>query len=454
MKRDNTELFTKAPVLKAIMLLAIPTVISQLITVIYNMADTFFIGQLGDPNQVAAASLAMPVFMMLNAIANLFGIGGASLVSRSLGKGEREKARCAGAFSLWSAIAVAFIYGIAILIFKPVLLPAIGTNAGTYDFCYQYLFWTITIGAVPTVMSTTLSHLVRAEGYSAHASVGIALGGILNIFLDWLFIFVFGMNIIGAAIATMLSNVIAVCYFVALIIIKRRSLNISLDPRHYTIRQRIPREVMLVGLPSSILSLMAVLSNVVLNKLLGSYCNEAIAGIGIAKKIDFVVYAVGVGLAQGVLPLIAYNYSSGNIKRMKSAIKLTLLICLAMALVGVLSLFFLAEPLVRAFIDDALTVEYGSVFQKIISISVAFSAFSMVIITIFQACGKKLQPTVLSFLRKGCVDIPFMLLLNKLIGVYGIAWATPVADFIAMCVAFALFVPFWKEFNKFHNEIK
>ena len=271
------------------------------------------------------------------------------------------------------------------------------------------------------------------------------MGGILNIFLDWLFIFVFKSDIVGAAMATMLSNLISVCYFVILIRVKRESFNLSLNPRHYTVKHNIPREVVLVGLPSSIMTVMGVVSNVTLNKLLSTYCNEAIAGIGIAKKIDLLVFALGTGLAQGVLPLIAYNFAAGNFKRMRAALKVTLTICLLVSVCGAFVLIAFAEPLVTAFINDPLTVEYGSVFQKIMSVSAAFSAPTMVIITIFQACGKKLQPTILSFLRKGCVDIPCMLVLNLLFGVYGIAWAVPAADFTAMCTAAIMFIPFWKK---------
>ncbi|MDE7249507.1 MAG: MATE family efflux transporter, partial [Lachnospiraceae bacterium] len=167
MKTDNTELFTLTPIPKAVLALVIPTVISQLITVVYNMADTFFIGQLGDPDQVAAASLALPLFLLTTGMANLFGIGGASLISRCLGSGDDEKARKTSAFCIWSAGLAAFLYGLIMMLFKPYILPAVGTDQNTFGFCYQYLFWTITIGAVPTVLNAALSHLVRAEGYSA-----------------------------------------------------------------------------------------------------------------------------------------------------------------------------------------------------------------------------------------------------------------------------------------------
>lgn len=445
MKTDNTELFSTVPVPRAVFALVVPTVISQLITVVYNMADTFFIGQLGDPNQVAAASLALPLFLLTTGMANLFGIGGASLIARSLGAGNEQRARKTSAFCIWSAAAAAFLYGMIMMLFKPYILPAVGTNQDTFGFCYQYVFWTITIGAVPTVLNAALSHLVRAEGYSAQASFGVALGVGLNIVLDPVFIFGFKMEIEGAAAATMLSNLIATLYFLVLITKNRKMLHITFDPRQYTLGGKIPSEVLLVGLPSCAMNLMGVFSNIMMNRLMASYCNEAVAGIGIAKKIDMLAFALANGLSQGVLPLIGYNYSAKNFKRMQEAIRVTLILCLTITCAAALLLFTCAGPIVRAFINDAETVRYGSVFQRIICITGPFTAITMVILTIFQSVGQKLKPLILSMLRKGGLDVPFMFLLNALVGVYGIAWATPMADFFAMAAGIVLFVPFWKK---------
>ena len=451
MKTDKSELFSSAPILRAVLALVVPTVISQLVTVIYNMADSFFIGQLGDPNQVAAASLSMPLFFLTTGMANLFGIGGASLISRSLGAGNPERAKKASAFCIWSAGVIAFVYGILIMLLKPYILPAIGTNQDTFGYCYQYVFWTITIGAVPTVLNAALAHLVRAEGYSAQASFGIGLGVGLNIVFDPLFIFVFHMGIEGAAAATMLSNLVGTLYFLLLIFKNRSVLHITLDPRCYSLGDRIPREVLLVGLPSCLMSLMAVFSNIMLNRFMVSYCNEAMAGIGIAKRIDMLAIALANGLSQGVLPLIGYNYSANNFKRMRAAIRVTLILCLAVTGVAAVLLFTCAGPIVRAFIDDAATVYYGSLFQRIMCITGPCTAITVMVLTIFQAVGQKGKPLILSMLRKGGLDVPFMFLMNHLAGIVGIAWAMPMADCAAMLFALLLFLPFWKKLKVMEN---
>ena len=448
MSADNSELFVSIPVRKAVISLVIPTVISQLITVVYNMADTFFIGQIGDPNQVAAVSLCMPMFMFLTGLANLFGIGGASLMARSLGLHDHDRAKRTAAFSIWTATGISLFYGLALYVLRGVLLPAVGADQYTYQFCEQYIFWTITIGAVPTVLNQALAHLVRSEGYSKQASFGMALGGVLNMILDPIFIFPLGLEVAGAAIATMLSNLIAMLYFLLLIRHRGSSTNVVLHPKYYTLRQHIPQEVLLVGLPSCAMNLMGVASNITLNRLLVSYANTAVAGIGVAKKVDMLTFAIINGMSQGALPLISYNFSSKNFSRMMAAIKTTFLYSIVVTSICAVLLFTCAAPIVRAFIDDAETVQYGQLFQRIICITGPIVSVTMISITIFQSVGKKLEPLILSLLRKGGLDIPLMFLMDHLAGIEGIVWATPIADCCAMVVSIALFLPFWRHLSQ------
>lgn len=447
-EHENRELFEQTPVLKAVVSLEVPTVISQLITVVYNMADTFFVGQVGDPNQVAAASLCLPLFMLLTGMANLFGIGGASLISRSLGRGDPDHARRASAFSLWAAGCTALVYGLLVYACRGVLFPLVGANEATYRYCCQYALWVITVGAVPTVLSAAFAHLVRAEGYSRQASIGVAMGGVLNMILDPIFISVLRLEIAGAAIATLLSNLAAVAYFLLLIRKKRDDLILSLRPRDVTLKLGIPGEVFLVGLPSAIMNISGVLSNICMNRLMASYSNEAVAGIGIAKKVDVLNYAVATGMSQGVIPLIGYNYSAKNYKRMMAAVRTTFILSVSVAVLGTVFLLTGARFIVQAFIDDPQTVYYGSRFQRIICVTGPCIPIAMVIITMFQSVGKKVTPLILSMLRKGVVDIPAMFLMNRLMGVMGIAWATPIADVVSMTAAILCFVPFWRELRR------
>lgn len=446
-EKDQRELFETAPVSHAVLSLAIPTVISQLITVVYNMADTFFVGQLGDPAQVAAATLAMPVFMFLTAFANLFGIGGSSVISRFLGMERKKDARHCAAFCVWGGIGVSILYGILIWAFHEPLFHLLGASEDTWEYLKSYIFWTVTIGSCPTVMNTEFAHLVRSEGYSREASIGVALGGILNIVLDPVFIFAFHMQITGAAIATMLSNTCAVVYFLLFLGRIRKKTSITVNPAEISFQKHIPGNVLAAGIPSAVMTLMSTISNTVLNNLISGYSTEAVAGMGIAKKIDLVAYQIAQGMTQGTLPLIGYNYASGNRKRMTSSIHTMFRYTLILAVSAMVILLLASKPVTALFIRDGVTVSYGAKFLRIISIACPTTALNFSIITVFQATGAKVRPLILSFLRKGTLDVPLMILFNKMYGIDRIAWATPIADQISLVIALLLFIPYLKRIS-------
>ena len=447
MNVERTAVFSDAPVRKAVLTLAVPTVISQLITVVYNMADTFFIGKLNDPLQVAAATIAMPCFMLLTGFANLFGLGGSSLISRCLDTGDQEKARHYASFCIWTGAAAALLYGIAIVLLEPMLFPILGAGTDTWEYCRQYAFWTIGVGAVPTVMNAELAHLIRAEGYSKPAGFGVAFGGVLNILLDPIFIFTFRLNIQGAAIATMLSNLIATGYFLGFLCRIRKNTVITPSLKAFSIKQHIPAEVPSVGLPGFVITMMSTVSNGALNHMAAGYSDTTIAGMGIAKKIDPLAYAIAQGMTQGTLLLIGYNYTSGSHKRMKSAIKTAFACSFLIACAGAVLLWTLAAPISRCFIADAETVGYGQHFLKIICLARPTTTVNFMVITVFQAIGKKVQPLYLSLLRKGSLDVVFMVILNHAVGVSGIAWATPFADWIAFGISVVLIAPYLKRLS-------
>ena len=290
-------------------------------------------------------------------------------------------------------------------------------------------------------MNAELAHLIRAEGYSKPAGFGVAFGGILNILLDPIFIFVFRLNIEGAAIATMLSNLIAMGYFLGFLYHIRKNTVITPNPKAFSTKQHIPGEVLSVGLPGFVMTMMSTISNAALNLMAAGYSDTAIADMGIAKKIDLLAYAIAQGMTQGTLPLIGYNYTSGNHKQMKSAVKTAFAYSFLVACAGAILLWTLAVPISRCFIADTETVRYGQHFLKIICLACPTTAVNFIVITVFQASGKKVQPLCLSLLRKGSLDVVFMLILNHAVGVSSIAWATPIADWIAFVISVALIVP-------------
>lgn len=448
MQTVNQDLFQKENVQKAVLTLVLPTIISQLVAVVYSMSDSFWIGQLNSPAQLAAVTLCIPAFLFTMGISNIFGIGGSSLIARCLGTKEYQKAQATCSFCVWTSIACALLYALVFYLFSRPILYFIGATQDTYLYSTKYAFWAVVWGSVPATLSGLLGHLVRSEGYAKQASFGMILGLVLNMILDPIFIFMLHLEIVGAAAATTLSMIIGCAYFIWFIKTRPSQSVLTLNPKYYQAGDHIASEVLLVGFPSTLMNWMATASNVVLNVLTAGYSTFAIAGMGIAKRLDMIIFAISNGIGQGVLPLIAYNYAAKDFKRMRLAIKITFVYSLLLASITTLYLFFGAHGIIKLFIEDAQTVAYGQDFLRVICLTCPCVSLTLIMMTIFQAAGKKVQPVILSIVRKGGLDIPLMFGLNAWMGVMGLAWAIPVEDVLAMLIAIGLFIPFWRKLKK------
>jgi len=286
---NKTELFERMPVGKALLTMAIPTIISQLITMIYNLADTFFIGMSGDPYKVAAASVVGVLFFMLSALANLFGVGGGSLLSRLLGQKRTEDAKRVGTFSVYGSLAIAVIYSLVCFLFTQPIARLLGASDNTLAYASSYLFWVVVIGGIPSTVGMTMSHLLRSAGYSRESGTGLAIGGISNIVLDPLFMFVLlprGNEVTGAALATLLSNVITLVYFLWVYYRLRGRTVLSVSPRYIRIDRKLVGGIFAIGLPSAITTLLANLTSIIKNNLTASYGDIELAAYGIVMKAD------------------------------------------------------------------------------------------------------------------------------------------------------------------------
>ncbi|MBR5381772.1 MAG: hypothetical protein IK136_04030, partial [Oscillospiraceae bacterium] len=256
-KYDKREIFESMPVPKALAALAIPTIVSQLITMIYNFADTFFIGRTNDPYKVAAATLAFLLYFNLNALSNLFGVGGGSLISRLLGRKMDAEARTVCAFSFYAAILITAAYSLCCFVWRAPLLRLLGASDQTLGYASSYVFWVVVIGGIPSSLSMTMAHLLRSEGYAGYASFGLGMGGILNTLLDPLFMFVLlkpGMEVTGAALATMISNLCTLSFFAVIFVRLRGKTVLSASPGLVVSGARYIGEILATGFPSALTS--------------------------------------------------------------------------------------------------------------------------------------------------------------------------------------------------------
>ena len=449
-KYAETYVFEEAPVLKAIVILGVPTVITQLINIIYNYADTWFVGRTGNPAMVASMSVTMPIFVIMAALANLFGIGGSSVISRNLGQKNPERARKVFAFCLYGGLASAIVYALFMFFCRSWLIPLIGGDSSSYPYAYSYIFWTMVIGAVPTVGNVLCGHLVRSIGAAKEAGFGMSMGGILNIILDPLFMFVllpYGMEVTGAAIATMLSNTASLLYFLIFLLRHRNNPVFTVNPKDISFKEHIPGDVLTIGFPAALQTTLAMVSNIFANALVKAYGSEAVAGMGVAKKINMIAFNTSMGLTQGILPLIGYSYGAKNYGRLREAVRKTGIIAVIFGCICTVLFRLFASPMCRFFIDEDISVSYGNTFLRTIAFAAPLAAICYLFNTVFQATGRKLQSFLLSTLRKGLLDVPGMFLFSSFLGAFGVVLATPIAEVISTALAIILYFRFLQNFK-------
>lgn len=437
-KEINKDLFENFKVSKAVRIMAVPTIIGQLIVLIYNMADTFFIGRTGNPYMVAAASLILPIFNISISVASIAGVGGGALLSRLLGEAREDEAKKVFSFSVFLSAALALSFSLLVFIYMNPLLRALGADAATFGHAKKYAMCVIVFGALPTIMTNVLSNMVRSIGESGKAGFGVTMGGVINIVLDPLFMFVIlnpGDEILGAGIATCISNIISCVYFV--IIILRlgensilRLCKISKLPEKDSIRQ-----IFSVGIPSAVATFLFDMDYVVLDKLMSHYGNIALASVGIVLKVERLPLNVGIGICQGMVPIVAYNYASKNYRRMEDVAKFSLKIGIIFALISICMYEVFAPFIIRFFIADAETVALGTAFLRIRCLATVLMFMSFYHVHLFNSYGHGKEALFLGVMRWAVFNIPMLFILNAVFGMYGLVWSQLFADILTVALS-------------------
>ena len=451
-KTQKEKLFEDYPIKKAVAALAVPTILSSLVMVLYNLADTFFVGILNDPVENAAVALAGPLLLAFNAVNNLFGVGSSSLMSRALGKKDYKTVGKASAFGFYGALFFGVLFSILCTVFRNPLLQMLGADATTINATNGYINWTVSLGAAPAILNVVMAYLVRSEGAAMHASVGTMSGCFLNILLDPVFILPWGLNMgaEGAGCATFISNCAACVYFFVVLAVKNKKKEtfISLSPKKFTLERNVVSNVFIVGFPASIQNLLNVTGMTILNNFTASYGADAIAAMGISQKVNTVPMNIAMGLSQGIMPLVSYNYASGNSKRMKDTIKFAMKTALIF-LVIVAALFFIgSENVVGMFIGDASVIAYGSRFLRGFCLGLPFLAVDFMAVGVFQAVGMGKEALLFAILRKVALEIPALFILNWLMPLYGLAYAQFTAEVILAIAAVLVLKRLFKRIEK------
>lgn len=429
------ELFARAPIPRAYFKMALPVVLSMLVSLVYNMVDTWFIAQTQNTALVAGVSLCAPMFTLMVAMGDIFGLGGSSLISRLLGQGEEKRVRHVSAFCSYGAIIWGVLVGALMLIFRQPILHLLGASSDTMDSAMAYYSY-LALGAPAIIFTLVPSNILRTEGMAVASMVGSITGTVVNIILDPIFIFGLNMGAGGAALATVLSNVVSAVLLAVLLVTKSQRL--SVRPGDCSVQRTELREILVIGVPASITNLMQSFAMALTNRFLLPYGTENVAALGIALKVNMIVMLIMVGFAFGAQPLLGYNYGANNRERLRDILKFDVLVQLVFSVVMTVVFLISAPQIIRIFMSDGGVIQAGSRILRCMVITMPLMGIILVCTTLFQAAGKAMPAFLLSISRQGVALLICMVVLSAVFGFYGVILAQAAADVVSVILALVL----------------
>ncbi len=433
------------PPLKAVVSNAVPAMLGFVMVLIYNMADLYFVGQTGDPLDVAAVSLATPLFMVLIGLGTIFGVGGTSVISRALGRGDAGYAKKVSSFCFWGSVVVGIVLAILTYFFIDYVLIVLGTSEQIWDRVKDYL---LLLGASAPflLIGHCYTNLLRAEGEPKKAILGMFIGNVVNIALDPIFILWLGMGVKGAALATLCGNIANGLYYI--IYLKRSSKLLSLAPSDFTLKDDVFRSVLLIGIPASIASFLQSGAAVAVNNLIAGYGDLPLAGAGVAMKITNIPVLLCLGLGLGIQPLLGYCVGAKNLPRFNDIMKCSLMVGFLVSGLMTLICYVGLDYLVGAFLTDASALEYAKPFTAILLTTTVLIGLFNVYTNALQAMGEAKSSLITNSSRQGLIYIPLLFIMNLFANIDLLIWAQPIADVLAFVLVVYLYTKAYKKFVK------
>lgn len=439
------ELFEHTSIKKAYVQLAIPVVLSMTVTIVYNLVDTFFVSKTQNPNLVAGVSQGAPMFTLMLAIGDIFGLGGASVISRLFGEKKDKIAMNVSGFCFWASIVTGIIITILLILFQTPMLHLLGANKATWKYAREY-YLVIALGATFIINSLTPTNILRTEGLAFKSSLATIVGTVINIFLNPLFIFGFGLGAAGSALATVFGNVIADIMLIHYTNHDSKKLTTSIH--RIKISGKLKREVLVIGIPASITNLMNTFAVALTNNYLVKYGADSVAAMGIAMKVSMIANVVMVGFAYGGQPLIGYTYGAKNQKRFTETIRFGLSTIFFASLGVTILLEIFAPEIIKLFMKDPEVVSRGAVMIRWLSSSAALAGIVLIFTTSFQSMGKPIPAFLMSLCRQGIIFAACIAILSKLFGYTGILAAQALSDTLTMLLGAALMIKNWPHFSR------
>jgi putative MATE family efflux protein len=442
MAADNLKSLEEGPVARTIIKLALPMMVGMVAQLVYNLTDTFFIGQTGNPHMVAGISLTFPLFMLSQGIGNIFGVGASSYISRKLGEKRYEEAKQTNAVSFYTNVVIGIIVTAMLMVFKDPILRVIGTSGVTFTYADDY-FSIINIFLIFALLNIALAGQIRSEGAVTRAMIGMILGITVNIILDPIFILWLNWGAAGAAWATVAGNIVSVDYFL-LHLASQKSL-LSIKPKDFKPNKQMYQEIIKIGFPAALSNILMSAALILNNIIASGYGDYVVAGSGINLRVVSLCFMLVMALAMGFQPFAGFNYGAKNYQRLWDGFKITLLFTTLLAWFFAVLFILFGRDILMIFIKDELTVNAGAAIMHAFIWGIPFLGVQMTIMVSFQSLGKSRAATITTLGRQCLFYIPSLFILNYLWGFNGFIYAQPIADIVTAIIAVILAIPLYKE---------
>ncbi len=432
-------------ILKLLFKLSTPAIIAMLVSAIYNLVDTFFVGMLNDNGAMGAVSIAFPIFMVIVAVGQTMGVGSGAYISRLLGSKDIDQAKRVAVTSLITSAVVGLIITLTGLVFIDEILTLTGASGSLFAQSKEYLLY-ILMASVFTILNMNMNNLVRAEGNAMYSMIAISLGALVNVVLDPLLIFTFDMGVAGASLATAIAQGVSTLFLFTYYITGRSTVGLNLGA--FTPKWSIYREILITGLPSFARQFLSSLALALVNVAVIPFGDAAVASIGIILRVTSLGTYVLFGIAQGFQPIVAYNFGAKQVERVKEAIKYAVILSSGFCLLLSGTFIVFARRIIGVFSSHPEVVEMGSRSLIIMIALFVANGFQIIITTLFQSLGHGKQAFILAVSRQGLFFAPAVLILPKIWGFYGVSYSLVIADILAFILTFGMYKKLQRDFRK------
>lgn len=442
--QSNIKYLKDEPIKKAIVHLSIPMMIGMSAGTIYNVINAYFIGLVHDTAMLSAITLGLPIFTVLMAFGNMFGVGGGTFVTRLVAQNEVDRAKKVAGYTFYTSIIVGLLIAVfACLLMNPIV-KLLGADSNTLNYTTQYST-TLFIGGFAVILNFALEQIVRSEGASKESMYGMFVSVVVSIILDILFILVLDLHVYGAALSMVIANIASSIYYI--LYLNAKSENLKGFLHHFKISVKDQIEIYKIGVSELIQCAFLIVTTLLLNNFAMEYGDSVVASFGIALRIAQLPEFFTMGIVLGVMPLIAYNFSNKNISRLKEGIKYSSIFIISIAVVFAGIVYMFRGQVIQAFSDDPSVLSIGVYILVAMLVSALFNGMTTLFMTIYQASGEGMATGIMA-ISQGCLYIPMVIVLHYYFGLHGLVWSITITEVITCLIGLILYIPYSKKTMK------